>query len=115
LGDFYLSQKAAGQTVDSPCVDAGSDLAANLDMDKFTTRTDKVGDTGIIDMGFHYIETVADLNGDGVVDMTDLAILASQWLQKPGVPTGDIWPVHGDGFVNMNDLALLAENWLWPD
>ncbi len=27
-GDYYLSQIAAGQAVDSPCVDAGSDLAA---------------------------------------------------------------------------------------
>ncbi|UCF44164.1 MAG: hypothetical protein JSV99_04395, partial [Planctomycetota bacterium] len=29
LGDYYLSQVAAGQEIQSPCVDAGSDLAAN--------------------------------------------------------------------------------------
>jgi len=53
-GFHYLSQKAAGQPVDSPCVDAGSDLAINLAMDSYNTRTDGVPDSGTVDMGFHY-------------------------------------------------------------
>jgi hypothetical protein len=53
LGDFYLSQTEAGQLVDSPCVDAGSDLASVFGLDQFTTRTDNVGDAGIVDMGYH--------------------------------------------------------------
>ena len=53
-GDLYLSQTAAGQGSDSPCVDAGSDTAANLGMDDKTTRTDNAPDTGVVDMGFHY-------------------------------------------------------------
>ncbi|MDI6591583.1 MAG: right-handed parallel beta-helix repeat-containing protein [Patescibacteria group bacterium] len=51
---FHLSQIAAGQATDSPCVDAGSDTASALNMDKKTTRTDKVTDSGVVDMGFHY-------------------------------------------------------------
>jgi len=54
LGDYYLSQTAAGQTKESPCVDAGSDTASNLEMNRFTTRTDEVGDQDIVDMGYHY-------------------------------------------------------------
>jgi hypothetical protein len=54
LGDYYLSQTAAGQGADSPCVDAGSDTAANLGLDSFTTRTDDAGDAGTVDMGYHY-------------------------------------------------------------
>ena len=54
LGDFYLSQVAAGQSVDSPCVNTGSDLACMFGLDQFTTRTDHVCDTGIVDMGYHY-------------------------------------------------------------
>jgi len=62
LGDFYLSQVAAGQSgeelsaiqiYDSPCVDAGYPglrIAGNVG----TTRTDHVLDAGIIDMGCHY-------------------------------------------------------------
>ncbi len=53
-GDYYLSQAAAGQGSDSPCLDAGSDTAANLGLDTKTTRTDGVTDTGTVDIGYHY-------------------------------------------------------------
>ena len=53
LHDYYLSQTAAGQGVDSPCVDAGSDSAANLGLDQLTTRTDSASDAGTVDMGCH--------------------------------------------------------------
>ncbi len=50
LGDVYLSQIAAGQGVDSPCVDAGDPAISSYG----TTRTDHLDDTGVIDMGFHF-------------------------------------------------------------
>jgi parallel beta-helix repeat protein len=53
-GLYYLSQIAAGQSKDSPCVNAGSDFASNLGMDLVWTRTDAVTDSGVVDMGFHY-------------------------------------------------------------
>ena len=53
-GDYYLSQTAAGQPSDSPCVDTGSDTAANLGLDSLTTRTDGGLDEGAVDMGYHY-------------------------------------------------------------
>ena len=56
VGGYYLSQVAAGQASDSPCIDAGSDTAANLDLDDRTTRMDGVDDTGQVDMGYHYDE-----------------------------------------------------------
>jgi hypothetical protein len=115
-GDYYLSQVAAGQGVTSPCVDAGSDLAANLGMDILTTRTDEVGDAGIVDMGYHYPAGTlnpADINGDDGVDFVDYSILAGQWQQAPSVPSADIAPPGGDGVVNGKDLGLLGERWLW--
>ena len=54
LGHYYLNQIAAGQASDSPCVDAGSDFAINLGLANFTTRTDGLGDSGIVDIGYHY-------------------------------------------------------------
>ena len=54
LGRLYLSQKAAGQSTGSPCIDAGNGLAAFLHLDERTTRTDGVSDTGTADIGFHY-------------------------------------------------------------
>jgi len=51
FGDFFLSQIAAGQAVDSPCVDAG-DPAGGIP--EGTTRTDLVQDEVIPDMGYHH-------------------------------------------------------------
>jgi len=51
LGDYFLSQFAAGQSVESPCVDAGNPDSC---MVVGTTRTDGVLDSGIVDMGYHY-------------------------------------------------------------
>ncbi|UCD84228.1 MAG: chitobiase/beta-hexosaminidase C-terminal domain-containing protein [Deltaproteobacteria bacterium] len=53
-GDYYLSHTAAGEPFDSLCIDAGSDTAENLSLDDRTTRTDRVTDSGIVDMGYHY-------------------------------------------------------------
>ncbi|MHC4499756.1 MAG: right-handed parallel beta-helix repeat-containing protein, partial [Planctomycetota bacterium] len=83
-GAYYLSQVAAGQTFDSPCVDAGSDLAQNLGMDDCTTRTDEISDAGIVDMGYHYGECYrlanpADTDGDKDVDFVDYALLTGGW------------------------------------
>jgi hypothetical protein len=47
----------------------------------------------------------ADLNGDGSVNASDLAILLGNW---GGSGSGDI---NGDGSVNAGDLAILLSNW----
>jgi hypothetical protein len=57
-GNYYLSQQASRQPSDSPCVDAGSDTAAKLGLQNKTTRTDKRGDSGIADIGYHYPKEV---------------------------------------------------------
>jgi len=56
LGDYYLSQKDAGQVVDSPCVDGGDANAndPNIALHTYTTRTDSVVDACAVDMGYHY-------------------------------------------------------------
>jgi hypothetical protein len=51
-----------------------------------------------------------DINGDMKVGFVDFAILASQWMQAPGIPSADIVP---DGIVDVCDLALFSQNWLW--
>lgn len=55
--NYFLSHQAAGQAVDSPAVNAGAGNATGL-AEKVgyvgTTRVDRVDDTGIVDMGYHY-------------------------------------------------------------
>jgi hypothetical protein len=66
VGTWYLSQIAAGQPVDSPCLDTGGADAGlvcydtgsgTICLDQLTTRTDNRFDTGTVDMGFHYPRT----------------------------------------------------------
>jgi hypothetical protein len=47
-----------------------------------------------------------DLDGNGVVDGADLAILLTDWGQS-GVPAD----LNGDGIVDGGDLAVLLSNW----
>lgn len=59
-GNYYLSQIAAGQPQNSPCVDAGDTLGqgCRLNVDSllgaWTTRTDSVPDALPPDIGYHY-------------------------------------------------------------
>jgi hypothetical protein len=48
----------------------------------------------------------ADLNGDGLVNATDLATLLGLWGATSGVAD-----VNGDGIVDAIDLALLMGAW----
>jgi hypothetical protein len=54
VNGYHLSQIAAGQGADSPCVDAGGNPSSDDGLDAFTTRTDAVYDAGTVDMGYHY-------------------------------------------------------------
>jgi parallel beta-helix repeat protein/predicted outer membrane repeat protein len=77
LGAYYLSQTAAGQNDDSLCVDAGSDSAFNLWLDTSTTRTDGIGDTGQVDMGYHYpIVEIAELVRLNMVSPSNESLLS---------------------------------------
>ncbi len=53
LHDYYLGHTTTGQVENSPCVNTGSDTAANLGMDGLTTRKDSVQDSDQVDMGYH--------------------------------------------------------------
>lgn len=50
-----------------------------------------------------------DFSRDCQVDITDLLMMAEQWLRVPANPLMD---VTGDGSVNMLDLARIAEQWM---
>jgi trimeric autotransporter adhesin len=53
---------------------------------------------------------LGDLNGDGVVDVSDLLILLAAWGPCP--PSGDCpADLDGDGVVGVSDLLILLENW----
>jgi hypothetical protein len=83
IAGYYLSQKASGQLVDSPAVDAGSADANDpyIALHTHTTRTDGVGDASIVDMGYHYrqglvqyrvtVSVIEDPNDPGIRGYVD--------------------------------------------
>jgi len=63
LGDYYLSQIAAGNYVDSPCINTGGSHSNSICwdssggavcLDSKTTRIDGGLDIDMVDMGYHY-------------------------------------------------------------
>ncbi len=125
LGDYYLSQIAAGQLDESDCVNAGSDTAANLGMDSYTTSTTEMPDRNIVDMGYHYQFTTdvepcksCDLFGDGIIDFKDFAVFSLSWLNE-GCSVANDWCDHADftfdSYVDFEDVQYLAECWLAED
>ena len=67
---------------------------------------------------------LGDLSADGIIDITDMALLAGQWLNC----TDRDWPcfyygpeiqlagdIDKDKYVNFTDLALLAQRWLMQE
>lgn len=74
---------------------------------------------GVIDLGellllaTHWLEQniIADFTKDGRVDLQDLAILHQYWLQDN--PSTDIAPFgNADGVIDLGELLLLAAHWL---
>ena len=122
VGDrFYLSQPYVvppdpNQTELSPCVDAGSTDAYLLDMYRHTTRTDRILDAGIVDIGYHHLLTtdlVGDYDFNYTVNISDLAMFLMHWLDEDCSPPD--W-CHGadlnrDGSVNFADYTLFVENY----
>ena len=126
VGDYYLSQTDAGQSQQSPCVDAGSTDAANVCfgdfcLDDYTTRTDSEPDQGIVDMGYHHplvpiakeLEpcSYCDLVRNGIVDLEDFAIFALYWLD---VCIAEPWcsGLTSDYIIGFEDFIFFSECWL---
>ncbi|MHC4498684.1 MAG: right-handed parallel beta-helix repeat-containing protein, partial [Planctomycetota bacterium] len=120
-GSFYLSQTDAGQSRQSPSVDAGSNEVSRVGLIGYTTRTDGERDAGKVDMGYHYLAVepcgLCDLVNDGFIDFLDFAVLADKWLDSCSEADG--WcegaDVTLDTRVSIEDIAFLADCWLVRD
>lgn len=79
LDDHYLANGMSDPGAASPCVDAGSDSAANLSLDHRTTSATEEHDAGTADLGYHRAVTglppplAGDGDRDGDVDLRDVA------------------------------------------
>lgn len=114
-GAHYLSQLAAGQGVQSPCVDAGDPSASPLA--GTTTRTDEAPDAGTIDVGFHFPAPEVpfrrgDCNGDLATNIADAIFLLSVLFPAPPGPVpsigcADACDGNDDGASNIADVITI--------
>ena len=106
---------------ESPCIDNGSNAllpvdALDLDDDGDVFESlplDFFGELRIggvsVDIGaieYHAQECLGDLNGDLIVNITDLLTIIAQW----GL-TDSPADVNEDGTVNVSDLLIVISNW----
>jgi PhoPQ-activated pathogenicity-related protein len=68
---------------------------------KFTTEIDVVP---------YYLPFSCDFDHDGDIDLVDLDVFASQWLET-GELSADVVPKGGDGTVNFLDFITFGLNW----
>ncbi|UCF81376.1 MAG: PKD domain-containing protein, partial [Acidobacteriota bacterium] len=123
-GDYYLSQTAAGQGSDSPCLDAGSDTVAAVGMTDTTTRTDRVEDAGTVDMGYHEIlASIPDLeytahsftdcgNVDGFADPGETITLS---VTAENTGNADAFNVSGVLSTITPGVTVFVNNAAFPD
>ena len=109
MGEYYLSQTSAGQTIQSPCVDKGSDTAENLSMRFSTTCTSGAYDTEIVDMGYHYA-------GIGVPYLeVSPGCLDFEWEQNKENPASQKITIRNLGNGALNWTATTDANWISID
>ncbi len=116
-GDYYLSQTAAGQGVESPVVNAGSDTAVNLGLDTMTTRSDEGLDTGIVDIGYHFPITgrkliLGDFDRNGLIDLFDVSGIQNCFTGQGPTdvpPSCRIFDFDARDDITLFDLAVLID------
>lgn len=78
------------------------------------TYTAQVTYKGLLTNGLQYYSLIlsgsslTDFNGDRSIDLDDLAVLSSRWLDNE--PSLDIAPPGGDGIINFLDFEILAQS-----
>ncbi|MHC5060474.1 MAG: hypothetical protein ACYTFK_05255 [Planctomycetota bacterium] len=70
------------------------------------------GGTAEASMSLSDIGYIADLNNDGVVDLTDFSIFGSEWPNTKVLLKQDL---DRNGLVDLRDLRIIALNFLWEE
>lgn len=121
LGSYYLAAASTGHGVQSPCIDAGSEMAGKVGLAQTATQTNQAPDKGLVDMGYHHVMRepcrICDLKFDGVIDGIDFALFAERWLHSG---CGDPDWCGGADFtfdtrVDPFDMLFFSDCWLAMD
>lgn len=103
-GDGFGKVSITDVTLGTVTVDLGFPIGVQ------TVQITSVRVAGAMDIEPKSPNVVGDLNGDGVVDVSDLLLLFGAW---GACPAGGSCPAdfNGDGSVDVSDLLILFSNW----
>lgn len=121
-----LGSYAPAQTVDIRCeaMDRESGVASSTCVDvrgpassfgpgthRFSaTATDVAGNTGVGSTSFTVVALPGDVNGDGVVDCRDAAVVKASFGKRAGAVGFDARAdTNGDGVVDIRDLSFVTQ------
>jgi len=103
LSDFAMFAQQWGVVNCGLCGMADLTGDENVDVDDLTVFS-------TLWLGGNDPKIAGDINKDNTVNMSDLAAMASNWLDTV-CDTCHGADLNGDGRVRIDDLAILAENW----
>ena len=102
--------------VSSPCIDAGDPADAGWQGELWPhggrVNMGAYGGTAQASMSGNPVGNTADLNHDGVVDLADWGLWATDWLAERVLLDSDL---DRDNVVDPNDLGIFVENWMKDD
>ena len=85
-------------------------MSANSSLGKYTnTAIVQFGNQQLLTIGAIIVTIPGDVNGDGIVNCTDIDIVKASFGKKAGQPGFDPRAdINHDGIVNIYDLAFVA-------
>lgn len=69
---------------------------------------DSQGNSSVINTATISRHRTADINGDNIIDLTDLSIFGSDW-EKTANLTNSLSDINSDGLVDLTDFSMLAK------
>jgi hypothetical protein len=116
-----------GETFNTILDDSGPDLVVNM-VASIVVNPFECDGTSSIAVAVEYVgvdpdvdadgngipdecEPPGDINGDGIVDVTDFLALLGRWGPCPDPPDPCPADLNSDGTVDVNDFLILLANW----
>jgi hypothetical protein len=124
-GDYHLKSQAGRwdpvaqmwltDAVTSPCIDAGdpnSEWTAELWPHGKRINMGTYGGTPEASMSLSGVGNIADLNNDGIVNLTDYGFLAGKYATREVLLREDL---NRNVYVDGTDVGIFVGEWLWQE